>query len=120
MQKRQLGRSGLEVSAIGLGCMRASAGHGAVAGTRQEMIAVMRGAVDRGITLFDTAQVYGPFVNEEVVGEALAPVRDRVIISTKFGFRFDSDKDPHPTGLDSRPEYIRQTVEGSLKRLRVD
>ena len=120
MQMRRLGKSGLEVSAIGLGCMRMSAGHGPVAGSKQEMIAVMRGAVDRGITLFDTAQVYGPFVNEEVVGEALAPVRDRVCISTKFGFRFDSDKDPHPTGLNSRPEYIKQSVEGSLKRLRVD
>jgi aryl-alcohol dehydrogenase-like predicted oxidoreductase len=120
MQMRKLGKSGLEVSAIGLGCMRMSAGHGAVAGTKQEMIAVIRGAVDRGITLFDTAQVYGPFVNEEVVGEALAPVRDRVVLSTKFGFHFDADKDPHPTGLDSRPEYIKQTVEGSLKRLRLD
>jgi aryl-alcohol dehydrogenase-like predicted oxidoreductase len=120
MQMRELGKSGLKVSAIGLGCMRMSAGHGPVAGSRQDMIAVMRGAVDRGITLFDTAQVYGPFVNEEVVGEALAPARDRVVISTKFGFRFESDKDPHPAGLDSRPEYIKQTVEGSLKRLRVD
>ena len=119
MEKRQLGRSGLEVSAIGLGCMRASAGHGPVAGTKQEMIAVLRGAVDRGITLFDTAQVYGPFVNEELVGEALAPVRDQVVISTKFGFQFDTSSDPHPTGLNSRPEYIKETVEASLKRLRV-
>lgn len=120
MQMRTLGKSGLKVSAIGLGCMRMSAGHGPVAGSKQEMIAVIRGAVDRGINFFDTAQVYGPYVNEEVVGEALAPVRDKVIIATKFGFRFDSDKDPHPTGLDSRPEHIRQTVEGSLSRLRVD
>ena len=120
MQKRKLGNSGLEVSAIGLGCMRMSEGHGRVAGTRQEMIAVMRGAVERGINFFDTAQVYGPFVNEEVVGEALAPVRDQVVIATKFGFKFESDKDPHPTGLNSRPEYIQQTVEGSLKRLRVN
>ncbi|MGD0942163.1 MAG: aldo/keto reductase [Terracidiphilus sp.] len=120
MVKRQLGRSGLEVSAIGLGCMRASAGHGPVAGTKQEMIAVLRGAVDRGITLFDTAQVYGPFVNEELVGEALAPVRDQVVISTKFGFQFDNSGDPHPTGLNSRPEYIKETVEASLKRLRVE
>lgn len=120
MVKRQLGRSGLEVSAIGLGCMRASEGHGPVAGTKQEMIAVLRGAVDRGITLFDTAQVYGPFVNEELVGEALAPVRDQVVISTKFGFQFDRSGDPHPTGLNSRPEYIRETVEASLKRLRVE
>jgi aryl-alcohol dehydrogenase-like predicted oxidoreductase len=120
MEKRQLGRSGLEVSAIGLGCMRASSGHGPVAGTKQEMIAVLRGAVDRGITLFDTAQVYGPFVNEELVGEALAPVRDQVVISTKFGFQFDNSGDPHPTGLNSRPEYIKETVEASLKRLRVE
>jgi aryl-alcohol dehydrogenase-like predicted oxidoreductase len=120
MQKRKLGNSGLEVSAIGLGCMRMSAGHGRVAGTRQEMVAVMRGAVERGITFFDTAQVYGPFVNEEVVGEALAPVRDQVVIATKFGFKFESGQDPHPTGLNSRPEYIKQTVEASLKRLRVD
>ena len=120
MQKRQLGKSNLEVSAVGLGCMRMSAGHGAVAGTKQEMIAVMRGAVERGITLFDTAQVYGPFVNEELLGEALAPVRDQVVIATKFGFQFDSTNDPHPAGLNSRPEYIRETVEASLKRLRVD
>lgn len=120
MEKRQLGRSGLEVSAIGLGCMRASAGHGPVAGTKQEMIALLRGAVDRGITFFDTAQVYGPFVNEELVGEALAPVRDQVVISTKFGFQFDTAGDPHPSGLNSRPGYIRQTVEASLKRLRVE
>lgn len=120
MEKRQLGKNGLEVSAIGLGCMRASAGHGPVAGTKQEMIAVLRGAVDRGITLFDTAQVYGPFVNEELVGEALAPVRDQVVISTKFGFQFDSSGDPHPTGLNSRLEYIKETVEASLKRLRIE
>jgi aryl-alcohol dehydrogenase-like predicted oxidoreductase len=120
MQIRKLGKSKLEVSAIGLGCMRMSEGHGRVAGTRQEMIAVMRGAVERGITFFDTAQVYGPFVNEEVVGKALAPVRDQVVIATKFGFKFESDKDPHPTGLNSRPEYVKQTVEASLKRLRVD
>src|SRR5713226_6476017 len=120
MQKRKLGKSNLEVSAIGLGCMRMSTGHGPVAGTKQEMIAVMRGAVERGITFFDTAQVYGPFVNEEVVGEALAPMLDQVVIATKFGFKFESDKDPHPVGLNSRPEYIEETVEGSLKRLRVD
>jgi aryl-alcohol dehydrogenase-like predicted oxidoreductase len=120
VQKRKLGKSNLEVSAIGLGCMRMSAGHGKVVGTKQEMIAVMRGAVERGITFFDTAQVYGPFVNEELVGEALAPVRDQVVIATKFGFKFESDKNPHPTGLNSRPDYIKQTVEASLKRLRVD
>ncbi len=120
MERRHLGKSNLEVSAIGLGCMRMTAGHGPVAGTKQEMIAVIRGAVDRGITLFDTAQVYGPFVNEELVGEALAPVRGQVVISTKFGFQFDATNDPHPTGLNSRPEYIKQTVEGSLKRLRIE
>ena len=120
MEKRQLGRSGIEVSAIGLGCMRASAGHGPVAGTKQEMIALLRAAVDLGITLFDTAQVYGPFVNEELVGEALAPVRDQVVISTKFGFQFDTSGDPHPTGLNSHPDYIRKTVDASLKRLRVE
>lgn len=84
------------------------------------MIAVLRAAVERGITLFDTAQVYGPFVNEELVGEALAPVRDEVVISTKFGFQFDTSGDPHPTGLNSRPEYIKETVDASLKRLRVE
>jgi len=120
LQKRKLGNSNLEVSALGLGCMRMSAGHGAVSGTRQEMIAVIRGAVERGVTLFDTAQVYGPFVNEELVGEALAPLRDQVVIATKFGFKFEPEGDPHPTGLNSRPEHIKQTVEASLKRLRVD
>jgi aryl-alcohol dehydrogenase-like predicted oxidoreductase len=120
MQKRKLGNDGLEVSALGLGCMRLSPGHGAVAGTRQEMIALIRTAVERGITFFDTAEVYGPFVNEELVGEALAPVRDRVVIATKFGFQIDSEEDPHPVGLNSRPEYIRESVEGSLKRLKVD
>src|SRR4030088_2077237 len=120
MQKRNLGAGSLEVSAMGLGCMRLSPGHGAVAGTRQEMIALIRAAVGRGVTFFDTAEVYGPFVNEELVGEALAPMRDRVVIATKFGFQIDSEKDPHPVGLNSRPEYIKETVEGSLKRLRVD
>jgi aryl-alcohol dehydrogenase-like predicted oxidoreductase len=120
MQKRKLGNSNLEVSAMGLGCMRLSPGHGAVAGTRQEMIALIRAAVERGINFFDTAEVYGPFVNEELVGEALAPVRDHVVIATKFGFQIDSEKDPHPVGLNSRPEYIRESVEGSLKRLKID
>ena len=119
MQKRKLGKSGLEVSAIGLGCMRMSAGHGPVSGTREEMIAVMRGAVERGISFFDTAQVYGPFVNEEVVGEGLAPVRDQVVIATKFGFALNAHGRPSP-GLDSRPQYIKESVEGSLKRLRVE
>jgi aryl-alcohol dehydrogenase-like predicted oxidoreductase len=120
MQKRKLGKSNLEVSAMGLGCMRLSPGHGAVAGTRQEMIALIRAAVERGINFFDTAEVYGPFVNEELVGEALAPVRDQVVIATKFGFQIDSEDDPHPVGLNSRPEYIRGSVDGSLKRLKVD
>ena len=120
MQKRMLGQSNLEVSAIGLGCMRMSRGHGPVSGTPQQMIALMRSALDRGVNFFDTAQVYGPFVNEELVGEALAPVRDQVVIATKFGFQFDSQEVPHPMGLNSRPEYIRQTVEASLKRLRID
>lgn len=104
----------------GLGCMRLSPGHGTVAGTRQEMIALIRAAVERGVTFFDTAEVYGPFVNEELVGEALAPVRDQAVIATKFGFQIDSEKDPHPVGLNSRPEYIKESVEGSLKRLKVD
>src|SRR4051794_29123283 len=91
MQKRTLGTSGLKVSAVGLGCMRMSAGHGEVSGTKEEMIALLRGAVERGITFFDTAQVYGPFVNEELVGEALAPLRDRVVIATKFGFDFGAE-----------------------------
>ncbi len=97
-----------------------SAGHGEVTGTKQEMVALIRGAVERGITFFDTAQVYGPFVNEELVGEALMPLRDRVVIATKFGFYFGPAADSKPQGLCSRPEYIRQTVEGSLKRLRVE
>jgi aryl-alcohol dehydrogenase-like predicted oxidoreductase len=120
MQKRKLGKSELEVSAMGLGCMRLSPGHGVVAGTRQEMIALIRATVERGVTFFDTAEVYGPYVNEELVGDALAPVRGQVVIATKFGFQIGSGKDPHPTGLSSRPEYIRESVEGSLKRLRVE
>ena len=100
--------------------MRLSPGHGAVAGTRQETIALIWAAVDRGITFFDTAEVYGPFVNEELVGEALAPVRDQVVIATKFGFQIDSEEDPHPVGLNSRPEYIRKSVDGSLKRLKLE
>ena len=120
MQTRTLGKSGLEVSALGLGCMRLSPGHGAVSGTRKEMIALMRAAVERGITFFDTAEVYGPYLNEELVGEALAPVRDQVVIATKFGFQIDSDREPHPVGLNSRPESIRASVEGSLKRLNID
>jgi aryl-alcohol dehydrogenase-like predicted oxidoreductase len=112
MQKRTLGTSGLEVFAIGLGCMRMSAGHGEVSGTKEEMIPLLRGAVERGITFFDTAQVYGPFVNEELVGEALAPLRDRAVIATKFGFNFGPNADSEPQGLCSRRDYIQQTVEG--------
>ena len=117
MQTRQLGKSGLEVSALGLGCMGMSFGYGPAA-DRQEMIALIRAAVERGVTLFDTAQVYGPFTNEELVGEALAPFRDRVAIATKFGFTLD--RDGKQTGLSSRPEYVRQMTEGSLARLKVD
>ena len=119
MQKRKLGKSNLEVSAIGLGCMSMSGGYGP-AGDKQEMISVIRGAVERGVTFFDTAQVYGPFANEELVGEALAPFRGQVVIATKFGFKFELDGGPRNVGPSSRPEYIKQGVEGSLKRLRVD
>ena len=119
MQKRKLGKSNLEVSAIGLGCMGMSFGYGP-AGDKQEMISVIRAAVERGVTFFDTAQVYGPFANEELVGEALAPFPGQVIIATKFGFKFELDGKPRSVGLDSRPEYIKHGVEGSLKRLRVD
>jgi aryl-alcohol dehydrogenase-like predicted oxidoreductase len=117
VQTRKLGKSNLEVSAIGLGCMGMSFGYGPAKG-REEMIAVLRGAVDRGVTFFDTAQVYGPFTNEDLVGEALQPLRDRVVIATKFGFGFDAEGKPQ--GLDSRPEHIRSTTEASLKRLRTD
>jgi aryl-alcohol dehydrogenase-like predicted oxidoreductase len=117
MQKRRLGNSGLEVSAIGLGCMGLSFGLG-LATDRKEAIAVIRSAVDRGVTLFDTAEGYGPFVNEELVGEALQPVRDRALICTKFGFKI-TDKG-ELVGLDSRPEHIREVVDASFKRLRTD
>ncbi len=119
MQKRRLGKSNLDVSALGLGCMGMSAGYGP-AGDKQEMISVIRAAVERGITFFDTAQVYGRLANEELVGEALAPFRGKVVIATKFGFTFEHDGGPRSVGLDSRPEYIKQGVEGSLKRLQVD
>jgi len=112
MEKRTLGH-GLEVSALGLGCMGMSHGLGPAADTR-EMVSLIRAAVDRGVTFFDTAQVYGPYTNEELVGEALEPVRDRVVIATKFGFQLDGP------GLNSKPEHIRATVEGSLQRLRTD
>jgi aryl-alcohol dehydrogenase-like predicted oxidoreductase len=115
MNKRTLGSSGPEVSAIGLGCMGLSHGYGPAVG-QQDGIALIRAAVDLGITFFDTAQVYGPFTNEELVGEALAPVCEQVVIATKFGFSFDGSRS---TGLDSRPEHIRATVEDSLRRLGV-
>jgi aryl-alcohol dehydrogenase-like predicted oxidoreductase len=116
MEKRKLGT--LEVSPIGLGCMRMSSGHGP-APDKEEMFKVMRGAVERGVTFFDTAQVYGPFTNEEVVGEGLSPLRDQVVIATKFGFSANAHGKGE-RGLDSRPGYIKESVEGSLKRLRVD
>ena len=119
MQKRQLGKNGPEVSAIGLGCMGMSFGYGP-AKDKQEMIAVIRGAVERGVTFFDTAEVYGPFTNEELVGEALAPFRKDVIIATKFGFAPDPDEGRQWRKLDSRPEHIREVAEASLKRLNVD
>jgi aryl-alcohol dehydrogenase-like predicted oxidoreductase len=118
MQKRKLGRSNLEVSAIGLGCMGMSANYGAPP-NRQEMIALTRAAVDRGVTFFDTAEAYGPFTNEELVGEALAPFRDQVVIATKFGFDFDPETGQRQ-GLNSRPEHIKQVAEASLKRLKTD
>lgn len=120
MKTRQLGNSGLEVSALGLGCMRMSFGDAPI-GTKQEMIAFLHAAVDRGVTFFDTAEVYGPFTNEELVGEALEPFKGRVVIATKFGFQPDAEGKPRPgTGLNSRPERIRQVAEESLRRLRVD
>jgi aryl-alcohol dehydrogenase-like predicted oxidoreductase len=116
MQKRKLGKSNLEVSALGLGCMSMSFGYGP-AGDKQEMIALIRSAVERGVTMFDTAEAYGPFTNEQLVGEALAPVRDQVVIATKFGFKLESGQQ---RGLDSRPAHIREVAEASLKRLKVD
>ena len=117
MQKRKLGNSHLEVSAIGLGCMGMSFGYGP-AHDKQEMISLIRSAVERGVTFFDTAEAYGPFTNEELVGEALAPMRERVVIATKFGFKF-GPKDEQ-VGLDSRPEHIKEVAEASLKRLKSD
>ena len=121
MQKRKLGNSNLEVSALGLGCMGMTAGYGP-APDKQELIALIRAAVERGVTFFDTAEVYGPFANEELVGEALAPFRGQVIIGTKFGHKIDIDPSgkPKSSGQDSQPERIKHAVEGSLKRLRVD
>ena len=119
METRTLGTNGLKVSALGFGCMGMSFAYGP-AGDRAAMIALVRAAVDRGITFFDTAEIYGPFVNEELVGEALAPVRDRVVIATKFGFKIDQMDGVQLPGLDSRPEHIREVVEASLKRLKTD
>jgi aryl-alcohol dehydrogenase-like predicted oxidoreductase len=118
MQKRKLGKSNLEVSAIGLGCMGMSFSYGPPK-DKQEMIALLRAAVERGVTLFDTAEVYGPFTNEELLGEALSPLRDRVVIATKFGFKLDPSRGKQ-AGLDSRPEHIKQVAEASLKRLKID
>jgi len=123
MQKRKLGKSGLEVSALGLGCMGMSFSYGPPK-DKQEMIALLHAAVDRGITFFDTAEVYGPYLNEELVGEALAPLRKNLVIATKFGFDISPNSDPRgmtgAPGLNSRPDHIKQAVEGSLKRLKMD
>src|SRR5262245_17929571 len=116
MQMRNLGESGLEVSALGLGCMGLSFGYGPPV-DEQSGIALIRAAVDFGVTFFDTAEVYGPFMNEELVGKALAPVRDRVVIATKFGFHLENGKQ---AGLNSRPEHVREVAEASLKRLKTD
>src|SRR5438132_2752860 len=118
MKKRELGKSNLEVSAIGLGCMGMSFGYGPPK-DKQEMISLIRSAIERGVTFFDTAEVYGPFINEELVGEALAPFREQVVIATKFGFKLDPETGKQ-AGLDSRPAHIKQVAEGSLKRLGVD
>ncbi len=119
MQKRKLGKSNLEVSAVGLGCMGMSFGYGPAA-DKKEMISLIRSAVERGVTFFDTAEVYGPFTNEELVGEALAPLRDQVVIATKFGFKPDPNGGPRWSGLDSRPEHIKEVADASLKRLKTN
>ncbi len=119
MQKRKLGKSDLEVSALGLGCMSMSFAYGP-AGDKKDMIALMRKAVERGVTFFDTAEVYGPFVNEELVGEALAPFKSKVVIATKFGFDLDPATAQRTGGVNSRPEHIKEVAEASLKRLKVD
>ena len=118
MKKRKLGKSGLEVSAIGLGCMGMSFGYGPPK-DKQEMISLLHAAVERGVTFFDTAEVYGPFTNEELVGEGLAPFREQVVIATKFGFKLDP-KSGRSIGVDSRPEHIKEVAEASLKRLKTD
>ena len=119
MQKRKLGKRGLEVSALGLGCMGMSTSYGPAA-DKQEMIKLLRTAVERGVTFFDTAEVYGPFADEELVGEALQPLRDKVVIATKFGFQLKPNGEPGWIGVNSRPEHIKKAVEGSLKRLRTE
>ncbi|HSE36957.1 MAG TPA: aldo/keto reductase [Blastocatellia bacterium] len=119
MQKRKLGNSNLEVSALGLGCMGMSASYGRIP-DKQEMISLLRAAVERGVTFFDTAEVYGPFTNEELVGEALSPVRNDVVIATKFGFKLDPTGQRTWVGVDSRPEHIKEVADASLKRLKTD
>jgi aryl-alcohol dehydrogenase-like predicted oxidoreductase len=119
LQKRTLGESGIEVSALGLGCMGLSFGYGQ-ATDKEQAIALIRAAVERGVTFFDTAQAYGPFANEEIVGEALEPFRGRAVIATKFGWDIDPETGEHRGGVNSRPEHIRRITEGSLRRLRVD
>ena len=119
MQKRKLGKNNLEVSAIGLGCMGLSFGYGPAV-DKQEGISLIRAAVERGVTFFDTAEVYGPFTNEELVGEALAPFRDRVVIATKFGWAPNPEEGGKWNALNSQPEHIKEAVEGSLKRLKTD
>src|SRR5439155_27070725 len=116
MKTRKLGKNNLEVSAIGLGCMGLSFGYGAAV-DKQQGISLIREAVERGVTFFDTAEVYGPYTNEELIGEALAPFRDQVVIATKFGFKIENGKQ---AGLDSRPEHIKEVAEASLKRLKTD
>src|SRR6201984_950906 len=119
MQTRKLGKSNLEVPALGLGCMGLSFSYKPFP-EKHEVIVLLRGAVERGVTFFDTAEVYGPFTNEELVGEGLAPFRGQVVIATKFGFKLNPDGSPGWIGLDSRPEHIKEVAEGSLKRLKVD
>jgi len=119
MQKRKLGKSNLEVSALGLGCMGMSSAYGQVP-DKQEMVSLLRAAVERGITFFDTAEVYGPFTNEELVGDALSPIRDQVVIATKFGFKLDPTGERVQVGVDSRPEHVKEVAEASLKRLKID
>src|SRR3979490_1473411 len=119
MQKRKLGNGGLEVSALGLGCMGMSFSYGVVH-DEQEMISLMHAAVDRGITFFDTAEVYGPFTNEVLVGKALSPIREQVVIATKFGFNVNPGGAPGSQSLNSRPEHIKEVAEASLKRLNID